>query len=126
MWRTSPLSLHTLGDLGVAFLELLTNGSGKGVCIALAAQAYTSLQQLYGREGAETLMGQIYNRGFLRLNDHTTATFASDLIGHGERFRKEYDDKQQKWVTTNRVERVCVAPADELRRIAPPMKGKSG
>lgn len=116
---------HTQGELP-EFPELITNGSGKGVSIAIAVQAYTSLQQLYGKDGAETLMGQIYHKGFLRLNDHTTASYAADLIGFAERFRKEYDGKEHKWKTSNRVERVRVATADELRREPPPEKGMNG
>ena len=117
---------HVLRDLGIEFLELLTNGSGKGVSITIVVQAYTSLQQIYGKEGAETLMGQIYHKGFLRLNDDTTASYASNLIGCAERFRKEIDDKKNKWVTTNKVEQVRVVPADELRREPPPAKGRKG
>ncbi len=117
---------HTLGDLGLPFLELLTNGSGKGVSIALATQAYTFLQQIYGREGAETMMGQIFHKLFLRLNDHTTSAYASELIGTAQQFKQVFDSKQNKWITSDRVERVKVAPAEDLRRNHPPVKGLPG
>lgn len=114
---------HTLGFLP-EFEEFATNGSGKGVSIALAMQAYPSLQRLYGKEGAEVICGQIFRKAYLRLNDSATAEFASKDMGTGDRFLKSYTGS---WQLTYKLQRdYPVVRAAELGRIPPPAPGKSG
>ncbi|MEO1147774.1 MAG: type IV secretion system DNA-binding domain-containing protein [Cyanobacteria bacterium J06638_22] len=115
---------HTLGVLP-EWEEFTTNASSRGVSIATAMQALPSLQRLYGKDGAEAILGQFFHKAFLRLNDTTTAEYASSLVGRGDRFQTYFDGKA--WKISERVERnVAIVAPEELRRIPPPAKGKPG
>ena len=114
---------HSLGKLP-EFEHFVTRASGKGVSISLAFQALSSLQAVYGREGAETIMGQCFRHSYLRLNDATTAQFASRHIGNGDRFYKAFDGN---WILTNKQEkRIPVVPPSEFNRFPAPEKGQPG
>lgn len=109
---------HTLGYLP-ELEEFMTNASSKGVCVALAMQSIASFQRLYGHEATEVLLAQCENKAFLRVNDVTTANWASQIIGRGDRFMKSFTGS---WSITNRIENsVPVVPPEHLRRLK---KGK--
>ncbi len=102
-----------------------TNASSRGVSIAIALQALPSLQRIYGHQGAEAILGQFFHKGFLRLNDETTAEYGSRLIGRGTRFIPDCNSKRGQ--SANRMEsNVPMVPPEDLRRIEPPAKGEPG
>lgn len=114
---------HTIGNLP-EFEEFMTNASGRGVSVVTALQSISSLQRIYGREGTEAILGQCFHRLFLRLNDQFTAEYASVLFGLGSRFSKFFNGS--RWEISNQTERAPLVSPEQLRRIAPPMKGRPG
>lgn len=116
---------HTIGRID-EFPEFITNGSSFGACNAVAVQSYSSLEEIYGSHLTDVIMGQFFNKAFLRLNDHKTATWASNLIGRAERFKQRYNSQKKQWEDTDLVETVQVVTPEELRRESPPEKGAKG
>ena len=115
---------HTLNYLET-FEELATEGSGKGISFIIALQSITSLDEIYQREGRNTIVGQAYHKIFYKLADLETAKLFSELIGEEERFSEILGS--ESWERTNQVvHNRAVVTADELRRIPLPKKGEPG
>ena len=64
--------------------RLLTKGRSKGAAVVLGFQDIAGLQDVYGKEVAEELVGQCSIKVILRLNSPETAAWASRLIGSRE------------------------------------------
>lgn len=64
--------------------RLLTKGRSKGAAVVLGFQDIAGLQDVYGKEVANELVGQCATSVMLRLNSPETAAWASKLIGSRE------------------------------------------
>lgn len=64
--------------------RLLTKGRSKGAAVVLGFQDIAGLQDVYGREVANELVGQCATTVILRLNSPETAAWASRLLGSRE------------------------------------------
>ncbi|MCI0534447.1 MAG: type IV secretion system DNA-binding domain-containing protein [Verrucomicrobiales bacterium] len=64
--------------------RLLTKGRSKGVAVVLGFQDVAGLQDVYGKEVANELVGQCSSTIILRLNSSETAAWASRLLGTRE------------------------------------------
>lgn len=73
--------LHTIH---IDLVDLATQGRSKGVCLFVAFQSIQSLNQFYGSDGVETVLGQFGLKNFLLLSDVPTAEWCSKLIGEAE------------------------------------------
>ncbi len=63
---------------------LMTKGRSKGASVLLGFQDISGLREVYGREGADELVGQCNTKAILRLNSPETARWASQVIGASE------------------------------------------
>lgn len=67
-----------------ALLRILSMGRKYRTACVLATQNPSQLQGIYGREGANALMGTVGNRCVFRLEDHEDAEAASKYFGQAE------------------------------------------
>ncbi|MBW4589688.1 type IV secretion system DNA-binding domain-containing protein [Aetokthonos hydrillicola Thurmond2011] len=73
--------MHTIK---LELVDLATQARSKGCCIFAAFQSIQSLNQFYGSDGVETIMGQFNLKNILKLGDTATAEWCSKLIGEAE------------------------------------------
>jgi hypothetical protein len=92
------------------FEDLLLTGRSFGVCCSLSFQEIDSVRRLYGKEGANEIIGQCGNMAFLRQVGDESAGWASDMLGKVGQY--EYDpswDPEGRMSETRRyVERDAV------------------
>lgn len=83
--RRNWFVVDELADAGKleGLVPLLKKGRSKGAAVALAFQSVSGLRDtnLYGPHFTDELLGQIGNRFIGRLECHTTAEWASQLVG---------------------------------------------
>lgn len=60
--------------------KLLTQGREKGICVVLGFQDIEGMRELYGREGANELIGQCNHKAFLRTDNPETAVWMQEHI----------------------------------------------
>ncbi|MBE9110669.1 type IV secretion system DNA-binding domain-containing protein [Nodosilinea sp. LEGE 07298] len=75
--------LPALGKLD-RLKTLATKGRSKGVSITIGFQDLEDMQHVYGKEIANTILGQCNNKAFLRLSSSYTAQWVCDLFGEYE------------------------------------------
>ncbi|PSB68561.1 hypothetical protein C7B61_00030 [filamentous cyanobacterium CCP1] len=75
--------LPALGKLD-RLKTLATKGRSKGVSITIGFQDLEDMQHVYGKEIANTILGQCNNKAFLRLSSSSTAQWVCDLYGEYE------------------------------------------
>ena len=61
--------------------KLALEGRKRGVCMVLGIQSVADVIHLYGREKAESLLGQIENKAILSVSDRISAEWAAQIIG---------------------------------------------
>ncbi len=64
--------------------RLLTQGRSKGACVVLGFQDKDGLDDAYGKEVAEEILGQCHNKALLLITSSSTAKWASEVIGEQE------------------------------------------
>lgn len=124
--------MHTIK---LELVDLATQARSKGCCIFAAFQSIQSLNQFYGSDGVETILGQFGLKNILKLDDTATAEWCSKLIGDVEIIRADstyeyvegygggHGDKKNfnRKVHTQRVvmpsELASIPPIDPDRRI---------
>jgi type IV secretory pathway TraG/TraD family ATPase VirD4 len=82
--RKTPLIL-VLDEIPAIFLPALADWLNQyrsaGLCVILGFQSFALLEKLYGRTGAEEIISGCTTQFIFQLNDRTTASNISDLIG---------------------------------------------
>lgn len=73
--------------------ELLRAGRSKGACVVLGFQDMHSLYEQYGKDLTHSLLNNIGNHAWLKLNDPETAQWASSLFSQREvqRYEENWD-----------------------------------
>lgn len=71
---------------------LATEGRSKGLSITLGFQDIEDMQYVYGREEANTIMGQINCKSFLRLSSPKAAEWASSAFSEREFMEQSYGE----------------------------------
>ncbi len=64
--------------------ELATKGRSKGICLIAAFQSIQGLYKKYGKEAAESMLGQFRQKAFLKCSDVETAEWISKTIADNE------------------------------------------
>ncbi len=64
--------------------SLATKGRSKGACLVLGLQDIEGLQEVYGPNVAQEILGQCSNKAILRLENPSTAKWACQLFGTKE------------------------------------------
>lgn len=75
--------------------EIATKGRSKGICLLLAFQSILGMYQMYGREIAESMLSQCRLKGFLKLSDQESASWAAKAIGDTEIKRQQASNDYQ-------------------------------
>ncbi len=78
-------SLQKIDSLAIA----LTQARKYGLCAVLGLQSVAQLRDLYGRDGAQTMMGMCQTWLVLRIADGETAKYLSDTLGQREIHEQE-------------------------------------
>jgi hypothetical protein len=114
--RETIIALDELPALGKleGLTELLLMGRSKGVRHILGFQDIDSLRRLYGKEGANEIIGQCGNKAILRLDSPETARWASDVLGKylGPEVTRNWDREGQVSHAEHRVERDAMLPSE--------------
>lgn len=76
----------SLGEMG-AIVELSTEGRKKGASLIVGFQAESQLQENYGEQQCNTILGQFNHVMALRVNDAQTAEWVSNRLGEIEMMR---------------------------------------
>src|SRR5262249_44163974 len=76
--------VQAAGRIGDKLLSLALRGRSRGVCLIAGAQGRDGLEQIYGEDAANELLGQFAFKAILKLESPTTATWASSLFGTTE------------------------------------------
>lgn len=63
-------------------------GASYGVCLSIAFQVYSDVEKIYGKETANSLIGQCDKSAYLRVLDHQTADWSARQIGQTKVKRK--------------------------------------
>lgn len=80
---------------------LLTQGRDRGVCVVLGFQDIEGLREVYGKEGANELLGECNSKTFLRTDNPATADWMVSHINKALiRARQVATDKDGKLSTT--------------------------
>lgn len=75
--------LPSIGKLD-SLKTLATKGRSKGVCITVGFQDLEDMHHVYGKEVANTMLGQFNNKAFLRMNSPPTANWACEIFSEHE------------------------------------------
>lgn len=95
-----------------SFLTLSRKHGGRGI---LGLQSISQLRELYGVEGAETILGQLSNKLLLAVNDPNAADYASRLLGDAQYMRRILSGGRSdagshvNWSWTPVIERIVLA-----------------
>lgn len=105
--------------------ELLRTGRSKGVCVMIGFQDVGGLKNSYGENMHDGITGMCYHVGFFRIEDSTTAEWASERMG--EELRKEWSEskssgKESSTTTSYQTQWRRIVPADYFKQITPPSK----
>ncbi len=73
--------VQAAGRIGDKLLSLALRGRSRGVCLAAGAQGHDGLQQVYGEDAANELLGQFAYKAILKLESPTTAAWAASQFG---------------------------------------------
>lgn len=69
--------------------KLIIEGRSKGIAFCGAFQSIQGLYKTYGKESADSILGQIRYKAFLKLSDDITADYASRQFGSNESKRTQ-------------------------------------
>ena len=79
------LFLDELQSIHIPILEeLAVKGRSKGVCLVCAFQSIQGMYRRYGKEAAESMLGQFRHKAFLKMSDVETAEWASRIMAEQE------------------------------------------
>ncbi len=114
--RETLFALDELPALGKleGLTELLLMGRSKGVRCILGFQEIDSLRRIYGREGANEILGQCGNKAILLLQSPETARWAADVLGKFLRtvLRRAWNHKGEMSESEHDVERDAMLPSE--------------
>lgn len=90
MKRRHWLLLDEVASLGrvQGLSDALTKGRKYGLCAMVGLQSVSQLRDVYGRDGAQTLLSCLSSQLLLRANDPETAEYASLHLGEREIVRE--------------------------------------
>jgi len=71
--------------------DVCERGAARGVVVVVAYQSYADVKSLY-KESGDAVLGMLQNRIFLRVDDTTTAEFASKAFGKSRKWIKITSD----------------------------------
>jgi type IV secretory pathway TraG/TraD family ATPase VirD4 len=77
----------------------LTKGRKYGLCAMMGLQSISQLRDVYGKDGAQTLLSCLSSQLLLRANDPETAEYASWSLGETEVLRESISTGQHRTVT---------------------------
>lgn len=98
--------LPLLGKVS-SIVEFLTNGRRFGGCAILGIQAISQLREVYGRDGAQTMLSCLPSQLILRQPDPETAEAMSKAIGDAEVLRQNRSEgKTEHGLSKNQQEQV--------------------
>ncbi|MHB1428204.1 MAG: type IV secretion system DNA-binding domain-containing protein [Rhodocyclaceae bacterium] len=98
--------LPLLGKIS-SIVEFLTNGRRFGGCAILGIQAVSQLREVYGRDGAQTMLSCLPSQLILRQPDPETAEAMSKAIGDAEVLRQNRSEgKTEHGLSKNQQEQV--------------------
>lgn len=90
-----------------------------GLCGVFGTQAVSQLRELYGRDGAQTIMGMCQTWLVLRVADSETAQYLSDTLGKAEQQEKDESlsfgaepNRDGTNLQSRRTERAIVLPSE--------------
>jgi type IV secretory pathway TraG/TraD family ATPase VirD4 len=98
--RRRWLMLDEVASLGrvQSLSDALTKGRKYGLCSIMGLQSVSQLRDVYGKDGAQTLLSCLSSQLILRANDPETAEYASQHLGECEVLRES-------------IPRVSIAPS---------------
>ena len=106
--------LPNLGRLNILG-ELLRAGRSKGACVFLGFQDLSSLYKAYDPDTAHSLLNNIGNQAYLKLNDPRTAEWASKFFAEREVLRRSHTKGRDG-------EKTSTQESTHDRAIVPPRK----
>jgi type IV secretory pathway TraG/TraD family ATPase VirD4 len=93
--------------------DALTKGRKYGLCAMVGLQSVSQLRDVYGRDGAQTLLSCLSSQLILRANDPETAEYASLHLGECELIRETISrDRNRRAVTEHRHIERLVLPSE--------------
>lgn len=114
--------LDTLGELS-SLIAATTKLRKRNVRIVVALQAYSQLEEQYGKERAKTLLNCFSNKLLLRTVDADTAEALSRELGERERWKATSDaDSGQQRTVTKTLQKERAVMASELQNL-PDLEG---
>jgi len=138
--RRHWLLLDEVASLGrvQGLSDALTKGRKYGLCAMMGLQSISQLRDVYGKDGAQTLLSCLSSQLLLRANDPETAEYASLSLGEAEVLRESISTGQHRTVTEqhhierlvlasqlqglpNRVGYLRLAGEDVVRRVSVPL-----
>ena len=88
----------------------LTKGRKYGLCAMMGLQSISQLRDVYGKDGAQTLLSCLSSQLLLRANDPETAEYESWSLGETEVLRESISSGQHRTVTRqHHIERLVLA-----------------
>jgi type IV secretory pathway TraG/TraD family ATPase VirD4 len=109
--RRRWLLLDEVASLGrvQSLSDALTKGRKYGLCSMMGLQSVSQLRDVYGKDGAQTLLSCLSSQLILRANDPETAEYASQHLGECEVLRESIAKGKHRTVTEQRhVERLVL------------------
>jgi type IV secretory pathway TraG/TraD family ATPase VirD4 len=109
--RRRWLMLDEVASLGrvQSLSDALTKGRKYGLCSIMGLQSVSQLRDVYGKDGAQTLLSCLSSQLILRANDPETAEYASLGLGECEVLRESIAKGKHRTVTEQRhVERLVL------------------
>jgi type IV secretory pathway TraG/TraD family ATPase VirD4 len=99
--RRQWLLLDEVASLGrvQGLSDALTKGRKYGLCAILGLQSISQLRDVYGKDGAQTLLSCLSSQLLLRANDPETAEYASLHLGESEVLRETISRGKHRTVT---------------------------
>ena len=137
--RRRWLLLDEVASLGrvQGLSDALTKGRKYGLCAMMGLQSISQLRDVYGKDGAQTLLSCLSSQLLLRANDPETAEYASWCLGESEVLRESASYGKHRTITEqhhigrlvlasqlqglpNRVGYLRLAGEDIVRRVIVP------
>jgi type IV secretory pathway TraG/TraD family ATPase VirD4 len=109
--RRRWLLLDEVASLGrvQSLSDALTKGRKYGLCSMKGLQSVSQLRDVYGKDGAQTLLSCLSSQLIMRANDPETAEYASQHLGECEVLRESIAQGKHRTVTEQRhVERLVL------------------
>jgi type IV secretory pathway TraG/TraD family ATPase VirD4 len=99
--RRRWLLLDEVASLGrvQGLSDALTKGRKYGLCAMMGLQSISQLRDVYGKDGAQTLLSCLSSQLLLRANDPETAEYASWCLGESEVLRESASYGKHRTIT---------------------------